>query len=94
MNIYTSIFTFSLVLFYLDNLRLSNTNLIRYIQIFSFISLPFIVFILAYNHILSLDILNCAKDNDNNVNLHAHGHVSIDKEASKAIGQGLSTIGS
>jgi len=94
MNIYTSIFIFSFVLFYLDSFRLSNINLIRSLQRFSFISFPFIVFILAYNHVLSLEILNCIKDNENNINLHTHGHVSIDKEASKAIGQGLNTIGS
>jgi hypothetical protein len=31
---------------------------------------------------------------NDNVNLHAHGHITLDKDAGKAIGQGLSTIGS
>jgi hypothetical protein len=84
-----------LTLFYLNGFELLNTKLFKYIQIFTFISTPFIIILLAHNHI-SIDIINCLKDNDNNI--HLHGHVSVDKETGKAIGQGmnqgLSTIGS
>src|SRR5258706_5136740 len=45
----------------------------------------------TYNMYNNIDIVNFIKD-DNNVNLH--GHVSLDKEAGKAIGQGMQTIGS
>jgi hypothetical protein len=38
-----------------------------------------------------LDLINCMAENKD-VNLH--GHVKVDKEAGKAIGQGLQTIGS
>ena len=38
-----------------------------------------------------IDIVCCVKE-DNDINLH--GHVSLDKEAGKAIAQGMNTIGS
>lgn len=94
-SITSFLFTLSLTLFYLNGFELSNTKLFNYIQIFTFISTSFIIILLAHNHI-SIDIINCLKDNDNNI--HLHGHVSVDKETGKAIGQGmnqgLSTIGS
>jgi len=43
---------------------------------------------------MSIDIINYIKDNSNDINLHGHGHVTFDKETVKAIGQGMSTIGS
>jgi len=94
-SITSFLFTLSLTLFYLNGFELSNTKLFNYIQIFTFISTSFIIILLAHNHI-SIDIINCLKDNDNNI--HLHGHVSVDKETGKTIGQGmnqgLSTIGS
>ena len=47
---------------------------------------------ITYNYATPIDIINYAKYN--NIDLHAHSHVSVDMEAGKAIGQGLSTIGS
>lgn len=51
-----------------------------------------IVLLLFYSMATSADIICYVKDINNDVNLH--GHVTLDKEAGKAIGQGLSTIGS
>ncbi len=90
----SSLFTFSIVLLYLDNWRLSNNKIIKLLQVFSFISVPFLIIVLAYNETILIDIINCVNDKDNNINLHGHGHVTLDKDAGKAIGQGLSTIGS
>jgi len=62
---------------------LSDIKLIRYLQIFCFISLPLIAFTLVYNHTLSIDIINYMEnnnDNSNNTNLYAHGHILVDKE--------------
>jgi hypothetical protein len=63
----------------------------RYIQNFSFIFIP--LYLIYYTYYINsiIDIVNCVKD-DSDINLH--GHVSLDKEAGKAIGQGLNTIGS
>jgi hypothetical protein len=92
----SGLFASSLVLLYMDDFKLSSNNYIKYLQIFSFVATSFIIILLVYNHITSIDIINYVKDGDNNI--HLHGHVSIDKEAGKAIGQGLgqgiSTIGS
>lgn len=41
---------------------------------------------------LFIDIVCCLEEEKNNINLH--GHVSLDKEAGKAIAQGMNTIGS
>jgi hypothetical protein len=40
-----------------------------------------------------IDIVHYVNDK-NNIDLHGHGHISIDKEGAKALGQGLNTIGS
>ena len=90
----SSLFTFSIVLLYLDNWRLSNNKIIKLLQVFSFISVPFLIIVLAYNETILIDIINCVNDKDNNINLHGHGHVTLDKDAGKAIGQGMNTIGS
>jgi hypothetical protein len=92
INIYLILFSLSCIFFYLDNFKFSNVNIIKNIQIFSFISIPFVIILFTYNLILSTDIINYVNDNENNVNLH--GNISFDKEAGKAIGQGLNTIGS
>lgn len=66
------LFSLNLSLYYLDGLEISNVRYIKYIQIFTFISTPFILIIFAYNHI-SVDIINCVKNdhvayNINNLN--------------------------
>jgi hypothetical protein len=95
INIFLLVFFFSFILAYLDNFRLSHISIIRYVQIISFISAPFIILLSAYDNIIFIDLINNIKDNDSNtINLHGHGHIIVDKEASKAIGQGLNTIGS
>jgi hypothetical protein len=90
----SGLFTFSIVLFYLDDWKLSDNKIIKYLQIFSFVSTIFIIIITAYYITIFTDVISYIKDNDNNVNFHAHGHITLDKDAAKAVGQGLSTIGS
>gem|GEM_PF-2312764 len=91
--ILTILLTSSLTLFYLDGFKFSDIRLIKYIQIFSFVYIPFHLLICMYNALDKslLDLINCMAENKD-VNLH--GHVKVDKEAGKAIGQGLQTIGS
>jgi hypothetical protein len=86
------LFTFSLILLYLDDFKLSNIKFIKYIQMFSFVCIPLYIGYYIYNipYIFVLDIITYAKDN-NDINLH--GHVNLDKEAGKAISQGMNTIG-
>jgi len=86
------LFTGSFVLLYLDNFSLSNNKVIKYIQIFSFLFIPLFTMYNLYNLYNMIDFVNYIKDSD--IDLHAHGHISVDKEAGKAIGQGLNTIGS
>lgn len=97
VNIASSIFMFtfllSLTLFYLDNLKLSNKKFVKYFQVFSFAyTLILILFILYNISIISLQDIVCYMT-DNNKDVNLHGHVSVNKEAGKAIGQGLQTIG-
>lgn len=97
VNIASSIFMFtfllSLTLFYLDNLKLSNKKFVKYFQVFSFAyTLILILFILYNKSIISLQDIVCYMT-DNNKDVNLHGHVSVNKEAGKAIGQGLQTIG-
>ena len=95
ISITSFLYTYSLILFYLDNFKLNENKWIKYTQIFSFIATSFIIILLVYNNI-DADIINHVKDGNNNV--HLHGHVSIDKDTGKAIGQGIgqgiSTVGS
>lgn len=88
----SSLFTFNLVILYLDDWKLSKIKGIKCLQIFSFICIFFTIISLAYSHTIWMDIINYAKDSNDNVNLHAHGDITVYKEAGKAIGQGLSTI--
>jgi hypothetical protein len=86
-----SLYISSIVLFYLDDFKLSTYKLLRFMQLFSFICIPFIIIYIIYNYLLThVDIIFNVKDN-NDINLH--GHVNLDKEAGKAIGQGINTIG-
>ena len=91
----SSLFTSSLVLLYFDDFKLSKVKYIKYIQLFSLIIIPvcFTHSIYSISYISLSDFINYAADkNSNDVNLH--GHVTLDKEGAKAIGQGLNTIGS
>lgn len=89
--IFSFLFTLSFVLFYLDDFKLSNSNIIKCLQIFSFICIPLYLMYNIYYIDSVINIIDYIKD-DNDINLH--GHVSLDKEAGKAIGEGLNTIGS
>ena len=86
-------FISSLVLLYLDGFKLWDEKFIKYIQIFSFLCIPLYTRYCIYNLACTLisDIILYTKDN-NDINLH--GHVSLDKQAGKAIGQSLNTVGS
>lgn len=86
-------FTMSLTTLYLDDWKLSNNTYIYYIHIFSFIFAPIYGLYCIYNlpNILLTDMTLYIKDKDD---INLHGHVSINKEAGKAIGQGMNTIGS
>ena len=48
-----------------------------------------VLFISILNSPVFFDIIYCINDND----IHLHGHVSLDKGAGQAIGQGISTVG-
>lgn len=89
----TFLLTSSLTLLYLDNLKLSNIRLIKYIQIFSFVCLP-IYFIYNMFNTLNISLSDIIFFMSENKDVNLHGHVKVDKEAGKAIGQGLQTIGS
>lgn len=91
-QIFSILFWFSLVMLYLDGFRLSEIKIFKYIQIFTFTFIPVVLFIFSYGETILADFVLYAKDND--IDLHAHGHISVDKEAGKAIGTGLSTLGS
>jgi hypothetical protein len=95
INIFISTFllTSSLTLLYLDNLKLSNIKLIKYIQIFSFVCVP-IYFIYNMYYTLNISVSEIIFFMADNKDIDLHGHVKVDKEAGKAIGQGLQTIGS
>ena len=86
----SSFFTGSLVLLYLDDFKLSNITMLKYIQIFYLFCIPLYAIYYIFTVPFISDIIFSVKDN-NNIDLH--GHVILDKEAGKAIGQGLSTIG-
>lgn len=86
------LFTSSLVIFYLDDYKLSSTNYIKYIQIFSFIIIPLYTIYCMHNmsFMVMSDVISKVKEND--VNLH--GHVNLDKDAAKIIGNSVNTLGS
>jgi energy-coupling factor transporter transmembrane protein EcfT len=88
-NLFLLLFTVGFILFYLDNFKLSSIYIIKWFQIFSFFSV-LIIFILYVSDINLINLICCANDKDINL----HGHVTVGKEAGKAIGQGLNTIGS
>lgn len=90
INTYLLITT--LTFFFSKDFKLSKIRLSKYIQIFTFvcISIYLIYNILNILNISLSDIIPYMADNKD-VNLH--GHVSVYKEADKAIDQGLQRIG-
>lgn len=85
------LFILNFTLLYLDDFKLSPIYSIMYFQILSYITLCFIIIIILFNPINISDAICHINDKDN-INLHTH--VSLEKDAGKAIGQGLNTIGS
>lgn len=84
--------TLSLTLFYLDEFKLSNIKVIKLLQIISFvyIFILFLYWIYNMSYVSLYDIISYMADKKD---IDLHGHVSVNKEAGKAIGQGLQTIG-
>ena len=89
----SGLFTSSLILLYLDDLKLSNVKLLKYMQILSFVCIPlFSLYYMYYiSYILISDTISFINDK-NDINLH--GHIILDKETGKSIGDGMQTIGS
>jgi hypothetical protein len=83
--IFSSILQISLILLYLIEFKFLYARLI----ILFLISFFMVLFISILNSPVFFDIIYCIKDND----IHLHGHVSLDKGAGQAIGQGISTVG-
>ena len=88
--IFSFIFTISFIIFYLDNFKLSNNIYMKLIQIFSLAGMLFLLIVTMCNTYNLQDIVCFAKDNP----IDLHGHVNMDKDAGKYVGQGLNTIGS
>ncbi len=89
VSLFTILFLISFILFYLDDFKLSSVYIIKCFQIFSFIGILFtlIVALNITNHL----VIPCYIIDKDSVDVH--GHVHVTKEAGKAIGQGLNTIG-
>lgn len=85
--IFSSILQISLILLYLIEFKFLYARLI--IWILFLISFFMVLFISILNSPVFFDIIYCINDND----IHLHGHVSLDKGAGQAIGQGISTVG-
>ena len=86
------LFTSSVLLLYLNDFRFANLKSFKYIQIFSIVFIPLCAIYYIYNMPLYInDIIFCVKK-DSDINLH--GHVNLDKEAAKVIGQSINTVGS
>jgi Cytochrome C and Quinol oxidase polypeptide I len=94
--ILSSLFTFSFVLFYLDDFKLSKNSFIKYIQIISFIGVPLYIIYKLYYVINMIDIISCVNDKNNNVNpdVDFNATVSIGKDAAVELSKGMQTIGS
>jgi hypothetical protein len=75
----------------LDNYTLSSINFIKFIQIFSF---TLISLYLLYKIYSLPEIVNLVSYINDNNDVHLHGHVSVDKETGKGVGQGINNIDS
>lgn len=85
-NLFLILFTISFIIFYLDGFKLSSFKFIKIFQLLSFFILPFIFVLYLVD---TLDTICSVKEN-----VGLYGHISIDKEGAKYIGQGMNTIGS
>ena len=94
--ILSSLFTFSFVLFYLDDFKLSKNKWIKYVQIISFIGIPLYLTYVSYHVFTMIDIISYANDKDNNINpdVDLNATVSIGKDAAGELSKGMQTIGS
>jgi Cytochrome C and Quinol oxidase polypeptide I len=81
-------FMLSIIVFYLDNFKLSSNYILFLLQVFCFISLLLIVLVAIFNITHFIDIIHYVKDSVN-----INGQVCLDKEAARSIGQGLNTVG-
>lgn len=84
------LFTFNIIIFYLDDFYFSSNFFIKYLQIFTFVLFIFLSLILALNQYNVLDIICFANDNDN---ITLKGQVNVSKEAAKEFSKGMNTIG-
>ena len=80
----------SILLFYLNNYKLSNIKLISYIQILSLLSILIYIYYGLFDILNNINIVYYINDK-NDVNLH--GHVSLDKESAKEISKGIGNLG-
>ena len=94
--ILSSLFTFSFVLFFLDDLKLSKKNFIKYIQIISFISIPLFLIYSLYDIVSMINIVNYLDDKNNNINpdIDFNTTISIGKDAAAELEKGMQTVGS
>jgi hypothetical protein len=94
--ILSSLFTFSFVLFYLDDFKLSKNHFIKYIQIISFIGIPLYLTYSLYHVVSMIDIISYVNDKDSNINpdIDFNATVSIGKDAAAELSKGMQTIGS
>jgi hypothetical protein len=82
-QIFELLFLISFIIYYLNEFKLSSNNIIKYIQLFSFLSvIPVLI-------LLSVDITELIFLSSDNKNINLHGQITIDKETGKAIGQGI-----
>jgi len=98
------LFFFFLILFYLDEFKLSNNKWIKYSQIIIFIL--FIIYVICYiipiyflNYNLFNDVIlkvnsDDIKDVIENKDITLKGKIVLDKEAGAEVAKGLSTLGS
>jgi hypothetical protein len=94
--IYSFYFTFSFVLFYLDDFRLSKNNFIKCVQIISFIGIPLYLIYSFYNISIMMEIVSYVMNNDKNIStdVDINATVSIGKDAASELAKGMHTIGS
>ena len=78
-----------IIVFYLDNLKLSENSLMHFIQIFIFISILFIFLYIFYNIDHFTSFICYVKDD----NIGLQGSYNITKESAENIGKGMNSIG-
>lgn len=85
---------FSFVTFYLDDFKLSNSRIIKYLQIFTIISIIYIIFTNFYCINDNINIIYYVTDpSKDSVNITAGANINIDKQAAAEISKGISNIG-